>query len=112
MFDVLSIGKIILQLPSFSNVKSDLIPLAFIALLFDSVIIAVWYMAATLLQNPGARESAKNEFYQFVGTIVLISIIIFVITTISVKDDGEFTRLHSPGKDADEELLWTNSDAE
>ncbi len=84
MFDILSIGRIILQLPSFSNVKSDLIPLAFMALLFDSVIIGVWYMAATLLQNPGAREAAKNEFYQFVGTIVLISIIIFVITTFGV----------------------------
>ena len=84
MFDIFSIGKIILQLPSFSNVKSDLIPLAFIALLLDSVIIGIWYMVATLLQNPGARESAKNEFYQFVGTIILISIIIFVITTFGV----------------------------
>ncbi len=84
MFDVLSIGKIILQLPSFSNVKSDLIPLAFMALLFDSVIIGIWYIAATLLQNQGAKESAKNEFYQFVGTIVMISIIIFVITTFGV----------------------------
>ncbi|MDE1856616.1 MAG: hypothetical protein KGH98_00865 [Candidatus Micrarchaeota archaeon] len=63
-------------LPVVSPVQTDIMPLIIAALLLDAMIVAVWYFAATLLRNQGAKQGALNEFYQLIGTVILTMIII------------------------------------
>ncbi|MEM3199144.1 MAG: hypothetical protein QXD11_00150 [Candidatus Micrarchaeaceae archaeon] len=62
-------------LPSFSALSSQLIPAVLLALLLDSALMAAWYLAGVALNRADIKGSAKAEFYQLVGTAILISII-------------------------------------
>ena len=68
-----------LMFSSLSSVQSSLLFLVFIALFVDSVILAVWYLIGSLLNNSTVRASARNEFYQLAGTAILIFVVVFFI---------------------------------
>ncbi|MGC8647281.1 MAG: hypothetical protein ACP5SA_00470 [Candidatus Micrarchaeia archaeon] len=61
---------------SFSSVKAALEPLVIIALLLDSAFIAIWYLIGALLGNSTVKAGARDEFYQLIGTAILIAIVI------------------------------------
>ncbi|MGC8651648.1 MAG: hypothetical protein ACP5UH_00120 [Candidatus Micrarchaeia archaeon] len=60
----------------FTSVKSMLMPLVLMALLLDSAFIALWYIIGALLGNPTVKAGATNEFYQLIGTAILIAIVV------------------------------------
>ena len=62
-----------------TSIGSNLMPLVIVALLIDAFIVAVWYMAGALMNNKTIKASAKGEFYQLLGTIVLAAIIVGVL---------------------------------
>ena len=62
-----------------TSIGSNLMPLVIVALLIDAFIVAVWYMAGALMNNKTIKASAKGEFYQLIGTIVLAAIIVGVL---------------------------------
>lgn len=64
---------------SFVPVQNWLMPLVLLALLIDTFIVAIWYLVGVLLNNPGVRASARSEFYQLIGTAVLIMLVVFVV---------------------------------
>ena len=74
---------IILQLTNFSNVESLLMPLVIVALLIDSAIISIWYMVGSLLGNMGVKMSARDEFYQLAGTVLITILIMGLLTSFS-----------------------------
>ncbi len=74
---------IFVSLSQFSLQESSLVPLAIAALLLDSVIIAAWYFFGVILNNNGAKQSARGELYQLVGTAFLIVLLIGIISVFS-----------------------------
>ncbi len=60
----------------FTSAKNMLLPLVFLALLLDSAFIAVWYIVGSLLGNSTVKAGARDEFYQLIGTAVLIAIVL------------------------------------
>ncbi len=75
----MSFAGILLQITSLSTVKSDLLPIVILALLFDSVIVSAWYILGILLNNSRVKDSARGEFYQLAGTAVITVIILTVL---------------------------------
>lgn len=67
----------------FNVVQAQFLPVIIIALLLDSVIVSVWYLLGSLLNNNTMKSSARNEFYQLIGTMVLTVIIIVALGTFS-----------------------------
>ncbi len=63
------------ELPSFSALSSQLVPAVLLALLLDSGIMAAWYLIGVALNSAEIKGGAAAEFYQLVGTAILISII-------------------------------------
>ncbi|MDE1810964.1 MAG: hypothetical protein KGH66_02910 [Candidatus Micrarchaeota archaeon] len=53
-----------------------LAPLVALALALDGAIVGIWYLAGFVLGNSTIRGSAKEEFYQLIGTAVLVGIVI------------------------------------
>ena len=84
---------ILLQITSFSTVKSDLLPIIVLALLLDSVIVSVWYVLGILLNNSRVKDSARGEFYQLGGT----AIITVIVLTILVFAGNIFSLISSSG---------------
>lgn len=73
---------IVLQsVTGFSQTQLTLIPLILAALLVDAAIVTIWYMFGYVLGNPAVRQSARSEFYQLIGTAILIAIITFALVT-------------------------------
>ena len=70
-------------LPSFSIQQSALVPLVVIALLLDSVIIAIWFMLGFVLGNSGVKTAARSELYQLIGTAIIMVMVIFSLTAFS-----------------------------
>jgi hypothetical protein len=64
-------------------VEASIIPIVIVALLIDVCIVAVWYFAGVLLANEGIKQSAKGEYYQFLGTAFLIAVVLWVVSTYS-----------------------------
>ena len=84
---------ILLQITSFSTVKSDLLPIIVLALLLDSVIVSAWYVLGILLNNSRVKDSARGEFYQLGGT----AIITVIVLTILVFAGNIFSLISSSG---------------
>ena len=68
----------------YQGIQSQLLPLAIIAILIDAAIISAWYIMGVLLNNRGVKVSALNEFYQIIGTVIMVSIIIYSLTIFSM----------------------------
>jgi hypothetical protein len=65
------------------NAAAAIMPLVFIALLIDAFVVAIWYFIGVAINNSGVKASAMGEFYQFIGTAIMIGIIIGSLTTLS-----------------------------
>ena len=73
---------------SLPNAYTQLMPLVILALLLDAMIVAVWYYIGVALNNNGIKGSAKGEFYQFIGTCLMVAIIIAVLVFASTAFSG------------------------
>ncbi|MDE1868396.1 MAG: hypothetical protein KGH60_00285 [Candidatus Micrarchaeota archaeon] len=71
------------DITSFSAVQANLAQLTVGALLLSGAIVAVWYFVGVLLQNNGIKASARSEFYQLIGTVVMVIVIVGVLTSFS-----------------------------
>jgi hypothetical protein len=69
----------ILMFSSLSAAQYLLLPLVLIALIIDVAILVVWYFIGALLGNSTVKTAARNEFYQFIGTAILISVVLFFL---------------------------------
>ncbi len=70
---------ILLQLPSFPYVQLNLFNLIVLVLLVDGSIVAVWYIIGAILGNGRIKSSARGEFEQFAGTVIMLAIVMGVI---------------------------------
>jgi hypothetical protein len=68
---------------NFGTAEANVLPIVFAALLLDVSIVAVWYFIGVVLANSGIRESAKGEYYQFLGTAFLIVVVLWGIAAYS-----------------------------
>lgn len=73
----------LLLITSLPNVGAQLTPLLILALLIDACIIAIWYMIGVVLNNNAVKGSALGEFYQFVGTAIMVGIIVGTLVMLS-----------------------------
>ena len=81
---MMAIPFFLLNAPTnFATVEANLLPLVLAALLLDVCIVALWYFLGVLLANDAVRESAKGEYYQFLGTAFLVVLLVWGITTYS-----------------------------
>lgn len=76
MINYLHIALPLLQSNAYNTAGTTLIPLVFIALMLDALVVAVWYFVGSLLNNPRIKGVALGEFYQFIGTVILIGILL------------------------------------
>ncbi len=60
-----------------------ILPIVFAALLLDVAIVVIWYFAGVVLNNNKVKESAKGEYYQFIGTVVITMLILWAMVTMS-----------------------------
>jgi len=74
----LMIIQILLQTTTgaYNSAGAALGPLLFIALMIDAFVVACWYFAGAALGNNSVKGAALGEFYQFIGTVVLVGILI------------------------------------
>ena len=68
---------------NYNATASSVLPIVFAALLLDAAIVVIWYFAGVVLNNNKVRESAKGEYYQFIGTVVIAMLILWAMTTMS-----------------------------
>ncbi|MGC8669647.1 MAG: hypothetical protein ACP5TL_00650 [Candidatus Micrarchaeia archaeon] len=68
---------------SFTTAKSLLMPLVVVALMLDSAFIAIWYLIGTALGNSTVKAGARDEFYQLIGTVLLIAIVLGILYVIA-----------------------------
>ncbi len=68
---------------SFAAAEANMLPIVLAALLLDVSIVAVWYFIGVVIANDGVKESAKGEYYQFLGTAFLVVLLVWGITTYS-----------------------------
>ena len=73
----------LMQVATLPNASAQLMPLVFVALLLDAAIVAIWYYLGVLLNNNRVKGSAKGEFYQFIGTVIMIGMIIGTLVMLS-----------------------------
>ncbi len=66
----------LLSAPPFGPAQVSIWPLVIIALLIDSGIVAIWYMAGFVLNNQRVKTSAKGEFYQIVETAIIAGLVL------------------------------------
>ena len=64
---------------SLPDAYTQLMPLVILALLVDVMVVVIWYYMGVALNNSGIKASAKGEFYQFIGTCIMVIIIIAVL---------------------------------
>jgi hypothetical protein len=62
-----------------TTVSAEVMPLILIALMLDAVLIVIWYYFGVAMNNGRVKESAKGEFYQLIGTALMIAIIVGVL---------------------------------
>ena len=55
------------------------IPVIFVAILVSAMLVGAYYMVGAALNNPKVKGQALSEFYQVMGTAVLVFIILFVM---------------------------------
>jgi len=68
---------------SFTEARTTLAPLVFLALFIDAGIIGVWYLLGVMLNNNKVKAGAISEIYQFFGTGVMLIAIIFFMAVFS-----------------------------
>lgn len=65
----------------FNSTAANILPLVIAALLLDVAIVAIWYMLGVLIKNDAVKESAKGEYYQFLGTAFIAVLLVFGMVT-------------------------------
>ncbi|MGC8478594.1 MAG: hypothetical protein ACP5NE_01550 [Candidatus Micrarchaeia archaeon] len=65
--------------PTFSSVHSLLFPLVLLAFFIDAMLLSIWYFLGVLLNNRTVKSSALSEFYQLIGTALLIAVVLGVL---------------------------------
>lgn len=73
----------VLSLLTYSSIKLQLLPLVAIAIMIDAVLVSIWYIIATLLNNPSLKAGAVNEAYQLFGNIAIAVLVLFLLITFS-----------------------------
>jgi len=61
-----------------NDILTDLVIIAF---LIASVIIGIWYIIGAIFNNDKVKAGAKGEFYQLVGTAIMIGILLAALYT-------------------------------
>jgi len=61
--------------------NDKLTALVIIAFLIASVIIGIWYIIGAIFNNDKVKAGAKGEFYQLVGTAIMIGILLAALYT-------------------------------
>ncbi len=82
MIPITAVSPFLLQ-ATYSSVQVTWLPLVFLALLLDGVIVGVWYMIGYILNNGGMKGAARAEYEQFIGTGVMAAIIVVMLPVIS-----------------------------
>jgi hypothetical protein len=72
-----------LLLTNLPSAYIQVIPLIIIALIVDALIVVAWYYLGVMTNNRSVKGSALNEFYQFIGTAVIMVITIGTLLMIS-----------------------------
>ncbi len=83
--------QFLLQASTFSNANAQLMPLVFVAMMLDAIVVVVWYYLGVLLNNSAVKQSALGEFYQFIGTVIMVGIIIgslYMLSTVFYSSLG------------------------
>jgi hypothetical protein len=94
----IQLANILLQTSTLPNAEAQLVPLLVLALMLDALIVAIWYYIGVALNNSAVKGSAKGEFYQFIGTVIMVGIIIgslAFLSTVYYSTLG-LTKLMSP----------------
>ncbi|MGC8688169.1 MAG: hypothetical protein ACP5RQ_02095 [Candidatus Micrarchaeia archaeon] len=76
MFTFALITLLMSMLFSPSDILTNLVIISF---LIAAAIVAIWYIIGALLNNEKVKSGAKSEFYQLVGTAIMIGIIIAIL---------------------------------
>lgn len=74
---------IMLAITSFSNTRTNLIPLIALAIGLDASFVSIWYILGSLLNNNSLKQSAINEIYQLFGNIIIVILIVFLLLAFS-----------------------------
>ncbi len=74
---------IMLAITSFSNTRTDLIPLIALAIGLDGSFVSIWYILGSLLNNNSLKQSAINEIYQLFGNVIIVLLIVFLLLAFS-----------------------------
>jgi hypothetical protein len=76
---------------TFGSAQSQLMPLILAALLLDFVIVVLWYLIGVIISNSSVKQSAIGELYQFVGTAILVLLVVGVIYIAATVFTQSFT---------------------
>ncbi len=80
---ILFIRILLASSSAFTNAQTALGPLVVIALMLDALIVIIWYFIGSLLNNSKVKGAAAGEFNQFIGTVILVGILLGALTTLS-----------------------------
>lgn len=83
MIPATALVPLLLQALSYSSVQATWLPLAFLAMAVDGAVVGVWYVAGYLLNNNGMKASARGEYVQFIGTGIMLGLVVVLIGTVS-----------------------------
>ncbi|MCL5423662.1 MAG: hypothetical protein M1385_01090 [Candidatus Marsarchaeota archaeon] len=81
LYGIISLGNYVITSSDVSSVGSQFIPIILIAILADSMIISLWYMISSIINSSEWKAGAISEFYQLVGTVIIMVIIVGVLGT-------------------------------
>ena len=87
---ILPITNMVLQ-TTLGAAQAQLMPLVLAALLLDFAIVVVWYLIGVIISNSSVKQSALGELYQFVGTVILVLLVVAVIYIAATVFTQSFT---------------------
>jgi hypothetical protein len=98
MLHIMLLARLLFAVSGYQNAQTNLMPLVVVALMLDAMIVSIWYFIGSILNNSRVKGAALGEFYQFIGTIILIGLLIGSMTIISsaLYSSISTTKLMSP----------------
>ena len=81
LYNIISLGNYVITSSDVSSVGNEFIPIILIAILADSMIISLWYMISSIINSSEWKAGAISEFYQLVGTVIIMVIIVGALGT-------------------------------
>jgi len=64
---------------SLPTAYAQVAPLIVVALSIDAMVLVIWYYLGVMINNRGVKASALNEFYQLIGTVILIGLVVGIL---------------------------------